>query len=239
MTDPGATAPPPPPLRVFAAGSLKPAFDPLAGASPGSLALEYANARDLEQRIVAGAPADVLASASPEHPALLRTAGLADAPVAFATNRLVIAVPQQSAAADVQILAKPGTRVVIEVGGIPLGDYTRELLERLDTIVGPGYAAAVMANVVEQEQTVDAVAALLLGGQADAAVLYATDVAARPGQLRAIEPPAGAAVPVTCVACAITSSSQHARATAWVEQLTAGEARASLREAGFGPPPAH
>jgi molybdate transport system substrate-binding protein len=224
-------------LRVFAAGSLKPAFDVLAKAA-GSIQLDYANARDLEQRIVAGAPADVLASASAEHPGLLHAAGLADAPVAFATNRLVVAVPAQSAARDVDVLAAPDTRVVIEVEGIPLGGYTRELLRGLDQIVGAGYAEAVMANVVAQEQTVDAVAALLVAGAGDAAVLYATDVAARPGLLRAIELPPGASVPVTCVACVIKASAQHARATAWVAGLTAPAASATLQAAGFGPPPA-
>jgi molybdate transport system substrate-binding protein len=224
-------------LRVFAAGSLKPAFDELAAAAPGSLQFDYANARDLKQRIVAGEPADVFASASPEHPALLRTAGLADAPVPFATNRLVVAVPAQSTASDVDALAAPGTRVVIEVAGIPLGDYTRELLRDLDGIRGAGFEAAVMANVVAQEQTVDAVAARLLGGGGDAAVLYATDVAARPGALRAIELPPGAAVRVTCVACAISASAHHAQATAWVGALTAPAAAATLRAAGFGPAP--
>ncbi len=231
MTDPGGA------LRVFAAGSLKPAFDVLAAAAPGSLHLDYANARDLEQRIVAGAPADVFASASPDHPARLRAAGLADDPAAFATNRLVIAVPQQSEAGDVGVLATPGTRVVIEVEGIPLGDYTRELLRGLDGIEGAGFAAAVVANVVAQEQTVDAVAERLLAGGGDAAVLYATDVAARPGALRAIELPPGAAVRVTCVACAISASAHRAQATAWVGALTAPAAAATLRAAGFGPPP--
>ena len=90
-------------------------------------------------------------------------------------------------------------------------DYPRVLLTRLDDITGDGFAARTFANVVDQVQTVDHVAARLLAGDADAAVLYATHVAARPGQLRAIDLPVGAAVAVTCVACVVTASGQPGR----------------------------
>jgi molybdate transport system substrate-binding protein len=223
-------------LRVFAAGSLRPAFEVLAERSPCTLRLEYANARDLARRIAAAEPADVFASASPEHPRALHAAGLVDEPRAFATNRLVVAVPAASARGDVSVLAEPGTRVVIEIAGIPLGDYTRELLARLDE-AAPGFSARVLENVVAQAQTVDEVAALLLAGEADAAVLYATDVAARAERLRALELPREVEVAVTCVACVVTVSERRATAGAWVDGLTASPAvRDVMRRAGFGPP---
>jgi molybdate transport system substrate-binding protein len=221
-------------LRVFAAGSLRPAFDVLAESAPGMLRLDYANARDLARRIAAGEPVDVFASASPEHPDVLHEAGLVDEPRAFATNRLVVAVPAASPADDVSVLAKPGTRVVIEVEGIPLGDYTRELLARLDE-AAPGFSARVFDSVVAQAQTVDEVGALLLAGEADAGVLYATDVAARPGRLRAIELPRAVGVAATYVACVVTETARRATADAWVDGLTASPAvRDVLRGAGFG-----
>jgi molybdate transport system substrate-binding protein len=205
-------------LRVFAAGSLRPAFDVLAESWHGTLRLDYANARDLARRIAAAEPADVFASASGEHPRALHEAGLVGKPQAFATNRLVVAVPAGSPADDVATLAEAGTRTVIEVEGIPLGDYTRKLLARLDDMA-PGFSARVFENVVAQAHTVDEVAALLLAGEADAAVLYATDVAARPGRLRAVELPREVEVAVTCVACVVAAA-----------------ARDVLRRAGFGPP---
>jgi molybdate transport system substrate-binding protein len=227
----------PEPLRIFAAGSLRPAFDRLAARSPQPLALTYANARDLAQRITAEEPADVFASASAEHPQALREAGRAGAPAAFATNRLVVAVAAASPADDAGVLAAGGTRVVIEVAGIPLGDYTRLMLLRMDGVAGAGFAERAMANVVAEEEVVDAVAARLLDGEADAGVLYATDVAARAPRLRAIELPAGARVAVTLVVCTTTSAADPARAAAWVQELFAPAAQAVLRDAGFGPPP--
>jgi molybdate transport system substrate-binding protein len=220
-------------LRIFAAGSLRPAFDTLAAASPVPLALSYANARVLAERIAAGAGADVFASASAEHPELLHAEGLVDVPRPFATNRLVVAVPAASAARDAGVLAAPGARVVIEVAGIPLGDYTRLMLLRMRA----GFAERVMANVVAEEQLVDDVAARLLAGDCDAGVLYATDVAARAPRLRAVEIPQAARVAVTLVACATASSADPARAAAWVAALAAPAAQAVLRGAGFGPVP--
>jgi molybdate transport system substrate-binding protein len=225
------------PLRIFAAGSLRPAFDTLAAASPVPLAVTYANARDLAERIVAGEPADVLASASAEHPALLHELGLAREPRAFATNRLVVAVPAASRARDADVLAASGSRIVIEVAGIPLGDYTRLMLLRMDDVAGAGFAERAMANVVAEEELVDDVAARLLEGRCDAGVLYATDVAARAPRLRAIEIPVGARVAVTLVACATTRAADPARAAAWVQELVQPPAQAVLRAAGFGPAP--
>jgi molybdate transport system substrate-binding protein len=222
------------PLRIFAAGSLRPAFDRLVAEAPQTLAMTYANARDLAERIGAGEPADVFASASAEHPRRLHAAGLLEAPRAFATNRLVVAVPRSSPARDAGVLAAAGTRVAIEVAGVPLGDYTRAMLAR----AGAAFAERAMANVVAEEEIVDAVAARVLAGDADAAVLYATDVAARAPALRAIEIPAAAAVAVTLVAAVTTATSDRARALAWVEALAAAPATlAILRAAGFGPPP--
>jgi molybdate transport system substrate-binding protein len=222
------------PLVVFAAGMLRPAFD--AADLAGERRVEYANARDLAARIVAGDDVDVFASASPDHPRQLRDAGLVGEPVAFASNRLVVAVPAGSPAADHRVLGEPGRRVVLEAPGIPLGDYTRELLGLLEQLDGGGgFRAAVLGNVVCEVQTVFDVADALLDGRADAGVLYATDVAARSGGLRAIELPVS--VGVTCVACVVGSSTRQAAAAAWVADLVGGPAGGVLRETGFGPPP--
>jgi molybdate transport system substrate-binding protein len=225
------------PLRVFAAGSLRPAFQRLAAVSPEALSITYANAGDLANRIIVGEPADVFASPSEEHPRMLADAGLVEAAWAFATNRLVVGVPRASAAGDVGVLAAAGTRLVIEVAGIPLGDYTRMMLWKMNAIAGAGFAERAMTNVVAQEELVDAVAARLLAGEADAAVLYATDVAARAPRLRAIAVPAAAQVAVTLFACVTTSTPDAQRATAWVEGLSAPSTHAILRSAGFGPAP--
>jgi len=158
-------------------------------------------------------------------------------PRPFATNRLVVAVPEASSAHNAEVLGAAGTRVVIEVAGIPLGDYTRELLLGMERLAGPGFAGRVLANVVAQEQLVDAVADRLLSGEADAAVLYATDVVARSPRLRAIEVPAAAGVAATYFACVTTTTTDRRRAVAWLNRLAAPRTRTIFRQAGFATAP--
>jgi molybdate transport system substrate-binding protein len=226
-------------LKVLAAGSLRAPFDTLAAewrrASASAVEVSYDNARALARRIEAGEPTDVFASASPVEPATLHAAGLVDEPRPFAANCLVVAVPAGSEATDARILARPGVRVVIEVEGIPLGDYTRILLDRLDECYEPGFGRAVLTNVVSQEQTVTAVVERLTRGEADAAVLYDTDVAAASDRLRAIRVPV--AVRGTYVIATVRDGPAPRAAAAWLALLAGPKGRSVLRAAGFDDPP--
>ena len=224
------------PLRVFAAGSLRSAFDALAEHWPGLVDIRYANAGVLAEAILAGEPADVFASASPQEPERLMGLGIAGTGWPFASNRLVVAVPAASDIVDVGALAAPGTRIVIEIAGVPLGDYTRELLDGLGAMHGRAFAQGVLDNVVAQRDSVDTVSAVVYDGEADAAILYATDVAASDGRLRAIEPPREAAVPATYVVCALRAAEQPADAAVWIDLTLGPLGQRVLRGAGFAPP---
>ncbi len=224
------------PLRVFAAGSLRSAFDALAEHWPGLVDIRYANAGVLAEAILAGEPADLFASASPQEPERLMGLGIAGAGWPFASNRLVVAVPATSDIDDVGALAAPRTRIVIEIAGVPLGDYTRELLDGLGELYGCAFAQGVLDNVVAQRDSVDAVSAVVYDGEADAAILYATDVAASGGRLRAIEPPREAAVPATYVVCALRAAEQPADAAVWIDLTLGPLGQRVLRGAGFAPP---
>lgn len=224
------------PLRVFAAGSLRSAFDALALHWPGPADIRYANAGVLAEAIVAGEPADVFASASPHEPERLAALGIAGPGLPFASNRLVLAVAAASAIDAVDALAEPGTRVVIEIAGVPLGDYTREMLDRLCGLYGRAFAQGVLENVVCQRDSVDAVSAAVYDDVADAAILYATDVFRSNGRLRAIELPREAAVPATYVLCALRAAARPGDAGVWIDLALGPLGQRVLRAAGFGPP---
>jgi ABC-type molybdate transport system substrate-binding protein len=128
----------------------------------------------------------------------------------FATNRLVVAIRGDAGGLDFLT-----ARFAIEVAGVPLGDYTRELFEHLP-----------VTNVAFQETNVDAVAQRVLDGDADAAVLYATDVEARP-ELRLVE--VLPTIRATYVAAVV---SRHPGAPAFVASLMDHPA---LMRAGFAP----
>jgi molybdate transport system substrate-binding protein len=194
------------------------------------VALTYSNAPDLARRIERGEPADVFASASAGDPARLHALGLTHAPAPLAANRLVVAVPATSPADGHDILIQASTRLVIEAEGIPLGDYTRELLHRLDRR-NAGFADAVHANVVHEEQTVDAVARRLYDGDADAAVLYATDVHASGGRLRGLEVPSWVNVRADYFIARVQGSEAAARD--WLALALGPAGRKLFSAAGF------
>jgi molybdate transport system substrate-binding protein len=225
------------PLQVFAAGSLRSVFDALSEHWPALVEIRYANALVLAEAILAGDPADVFASASPYEPGRLAGLGLAGEGRVFAANHLVIAVAAGSDSdAVVPGSPSPGRASSIEMAGMPLGDYTRELLDNLGAVCGCEFAQGVLDNVVTQRDSVDAVSRAIYDGEADVAILYATDVAASAGRLRAIELPRAVAVPATYVVCALRAAAQPADAAVWIDLTLGPLGQRVLRAAGFTPP---
>ena len=175
------------PLDVYAAASLAevfPQIDPDARFS-------FAGSDELATQIREGAPADVYAAASSKYPQELFDEGLVEEPVTFASNRLVLIVPRGNPAGDRErrrTCCEPGTRLVVAAEGVPVGDYTRTVLETL------GLSAA-LDNVVSNEDDVKGVAGKVALGEADAGFVYATDVMPVREAVRVIELPEGSQPP--------------------------------------------
>jgi molybdate transport system substrate-binding protein len=77
-----------------------------------------------------------------------------------------------------QDLARRGTKVVVAAEAVPAGKYSRETLQNLAGAPGfpPEYDRRVLANVVSQEENVKAVVAKVQLGEADAGLVYRSDV---------------------------------------------------------------
>ncbi|MEW6581997.1 MAG: molybdate ABC transporter substrate-binding protein [Actinomycetota bacterium] len=214
---------------VLAASSLAQAFTALA---PGNR-YSFAGSDQLAFQVTQGAPADVVATASPRYTQELFAKGLVERPRAFATNRLVVVVPVANRAAvrGVRDLARPGVKLVIGDAGVPVGAYARDALRRL----GLGVA---LRNVVSEEQDAGAIAAKVALGEADAGVVYATD--ARPVRDRvATVPVPAAAQPVIRYEVAVVTRAPHRDAArAFVRRLLGAPGRHELAAHGFRPPPA-
>lgn len=233
-------------LRVFAAASLSDAFAEIARrfelAHPGtSVRLNLAGSQQLAIQIEQGAAADVFASA--DTLAMARLHGrslLAGEPAVFARNRLVVIVPRANSAriAGIPDLARRGVKLVIGAGAVPAGRYTRELLGRLARV--PGYpadfAARALANVVSEEENVRSVVAKVRLGEADAGVVYASDVGpALTRVVQVFEPPAGAAVVATLPVAVVKGARLPARAREFVDLVLAAEGRRILERHGLVP----
>jgi molybdate transport system substrate-binding protein len=224
------------PLVVSAASSLKPAFEAYAkdfdAARP---AYAFAGSDELAAQIRAGAHPDVFAAANSKLPDALHAEGLVDAPVKFATNRLVIAVPSGTdRVRSVDDLAKKGTKVVIGAKDVPIGDYTRKVLGGLPPQTEP----AVLDNVRSEEPDVSSIAAKVAAGGADAGLVYATDVQASDGRLEAVPLPEKLQPVVVYEAAVVRGARRPDAARAFVAGLRTGAGTQVLEAAGFGPPPA-
>ncbi|HEY8489990.1 MAG TPA: molybdate ABC transporter substrate-binding protein [Dehalococcoidia bacterium] len=227
-------------LTVFAAASLREAFQELGAAyqaeHPGtSVTFAFDGSDRLRLQLEQGARADVFASADAAQMAQARAAGLLDGePQVFARNRLALVVPRANpggvhAAAD---LARPGVRVVLAAPAVPAGAYARELLRLLEADLGREYARRVEANVISQEQNVRAVLTKVELGEADAGIVYATDVT---DGVAEVPVPGVERVRVEYPAAVLRGSGRAAEARAFVAFLRSAAGQAILARHGFLP----
>lgn len=221
-------------ITVFAAASLKGTFTELAtrfeAKHPGTtVSLSFAGSSDLVTQITAGAPADVFASADTRNMARLSAAGLVDGnPVDFATNTLEIVVPPSNPASigSFADLARPGVKTVICQAQVPCGSATVEVEA----------AAGVRLTPVSEELSVTDVLGKVSSGEADAGLVYVTDVRAAAASVEGI-PFAGSARSVnTYPIAALGGSTSPAVSAAFVRFVVGPIGRSVLAAAGFGSP---
>ena len=223
-----------PTLTVSAAASLTKAFSAY-GRSFRSAAVRFSFGGSdlLAAQIRQGARPDVYAAANPTLPEALYAAHLVKRPIAFVSNRLVIAVPRgASRVSGLADLAKPGVKLVIGSPSVPVGAYTRTVLEKLGL-------TSVLSKVVSQETDVRAVTSKVALGQADAGFVYVTDARSVSDRVSVIRIPAWAQPRVRYEIAVVSKSSRKAAAQAWIKKLLSKKGQAVLARFGFLPlPPA-
>jgi molybdate transport system substrate-binding protein len=224
-------------LVVSAASSMTQALETCAArfgdAENADVKLSFAGSDELAAQIRQGARVDVYAAANTTLPDELYGDDLLEKPVEFATNELVLAVPQSSGVRSVDDVARAGTKVVIGSESVPIGAYTREVLAKLP----PGEETAILANVRSNEPDVKGIVGKLAQGAADAGFVYVTDVSASGGELDSIELPQDLEPRVTYGAGVVMRAEQPDLAKKFIDGLTHGACANALRRAGFGPPP--
>jgi molybdate transport system substrate-binding protein len=218
-------------LNVFAAASLTEAFNDekaaLRSSDSGlSLTYNFAGSQALVTQIKSGAPADVFASADQKTMQKLIDAGLVETPKAFARNRLEIAVapgnPKHiSGLAD---LEKPGVTLVLEDASVPAGNYARQAFAK---------AGLPAPKPASNELDVKSTLAKLTSGDADAVVVYVTDVKSAGSRVEGVEIPDSQNVIATYPIAAIKASKNLAAAEAFVDEIVTGRGQEALQARGF------
>ena len=171
-------------LTVFAAASLTDAFGEIGKSfdakTGGKTTFQFAGSQVLRTQLENGARADVYASANAAQFDPLVDAGLIVNAGIFTKNRLVVIVPKKGKAnvKTLADLAGAGVKLVIADKTVPVGVYTRQVFVALEKSgrYGSDFAARVQKNVVSEETNVRQVALKVLLGEADAGVVYTTDV---------------------------------------------------------------
>lgn len=221
-------------LTVFAAASLRAPFTALAGqfeaAHPGTtVTISFAGSSDLATQISQGAPADVFASADTKNMEKLGSAGLVEGtPTDFATNVLTIAVPPANPASITSFadLARPGVKAVICAAQVPCGAATKTLEQKTGTTLRP----------VSEESSVTDVLGKVVSGEADAGLVYVTDVRTAADKVKEIPFPEAAKAVNTYPIAAVRTSKNKDLAAEFIATVTGPEGRKVLSGAGFGTP---
>jgi molybdate transport system substrate-binding protein len=172
-------------LTVYAAASLTEALKEIGGLysekTGQQVDFNFGASNMLRTQIEQGAVVDVFASANKKEMDSLVQAGLVDGdPSEFAKNRLVIVVPKDNPARILipQDLARPGVKFVTAQPGAPVGQYTVTALEKMsaEAAFGSDFKSKVDANTVSKEENVRAVLGKVALGEADAGVVYVSDI---------------------------------------------------------------
>ena len=194
--------------------------------------LSFAGSDELAAQIRQGVKPDVYAAANTRLPADLHEEGLLSKPVEFATNELVIAVPLDSDVRELADLRREGMKLAIGSESVPIGAYTRELLDRLPH----GEGELVLDKVRSNEPDARGIVGKLTQGAADAGFVYVTDVMAAADELRVVELPPALRPEVTYAAGVVRGAKRRDEAGEYVDGLRDGACADALAEAGFGAP---
>ena len=231
-------------LTVFVAASLLRPFEEIAAelerATPGlAVRLNAAGSQQLARQLSLGAHAEVLASADERWMQFARQRGLVEPPVPLARNRLAAVFANRPGLGGMTLLnlASPGVKVVLAAPAAPLGRYAREALRRLGAArgFGPDFAARVEQGAVSLEQNSGAVIARVRLGEADAAIVYASDVRAADSTLRVVPIPEAYNVTATYPIAVVRGAAPAGPARAFVAIATGARGQAILARHGFMP----
>jgi molybdate transport system substrate-binding protein len=215
-------------INVLAASSLTKAFTALASgfeaAHNGSkVKLNFASSSTLAEQIQNGAPADVFASADQKNMQKLQDAGsVTGAPVVFAKNQMEIAVAPGNPGHITKVadLAQPGLIVVLCASEAPCGKYADQLLSQDHVTLTPKSREIDAKSTLTKVQT----------GDADAAIVYVTDVKGAAGKVDGVAIPTGQNVVATLPIAALKDSSNAALAKAWVDFVTSSANEKTLQD---------
>ena len=218
-------------IKVFAAASLTAAFNELGprytAAEGTKVTFNFAGSQALATQIQQGAPADVFASA--DIPNIDKVKDLVGTPQNFASNLLQIVVEKGNpkGVKTLDDLANPDLKVVLAAPDVPAGRYAKQVLDQAGVSVQP----------VSQEDNVKAVVTKVSLGEADAGIVYVTDVTAGGDKVQGVDIPREQNVVATYPIATVKAGKAQDKAQAFMDLVLSDQGQQVLSKYGFLPPP--
>jgi molybdate transport system substrate-binding protein len=219
-------------IKVFAAASLTAAFTEIGqqytAANGGTkVSFNFAGSQALATQIQQSAPADVFASADLTN--MDKVKDLVGTPQNFASNLLQIVVEKGNPKAvnGLEDLANPDLKVVLAAPEVPAGKYAQQALAKANVTVKP----------VSQEDNVKAVVTKVSLGEADAGIVYVTDVTAGGDKVEGVDIAEELNVLATYPIATVKASKAQDKAQAFMDLVLSDQGQQVLKQYGFLPPP--
>jgi molybdate transport system substrate-binding protein len=231
-------------LRVFAAASLTDAFNEIATEFKKQnggveVTFNFAGSSALRTQLEQGARADIFASADAGQMTQAKQSGvIAAGDRIFARNSLVVITPANNPAGvnAVTDLKKSGLKLVLAAPEVPVGNYSRQMLTKAaaDPAYGSTFSDDVLKNLVSNESNVKQVVAKVELGEADAGIVYGSDVTPSVApKLKTVAVPASINV-IAEYPIALTKDARNTRtAQAFIDFVMSSAGQAILKKWGF------
>jgi molybdate transport system substrate-binding protein len=220
-------------IKVFAAASLTGAFNKIGqdwtAANPNTkVTFNFAGSQALATQIQQSAPADVFASADTTN--MGKVSSQVDTPKNFASNllQIIVAKGNPKGIKGLEDLANPDNKVVLAAPDVPAGKYARQALDAQHVTVEP----------VSLEDNVKAVVTKVSLGEADAGIVYVTDVTAGLDKVEGVDIPDAQNVPATYPIAVVKDSAHQSQAQSFMNMVLSDQGQQVLKSFGFLPPPA-
>ena len=233
-------------LTIYAASSLTDAFEQLKDVfveqhPDVGIVMNFASSSTLAAQLIAGAPADIFASAAETQMSLVISGKriAEEAVKVFARNQLVLIAPADNPAGiqSLRDLANANVLLALAVEGTPIRAYSDALLDSLNDEYGADFSQRVLNNLVSEESNVRQATARVALGEADAAIVYQTDAAGEMGKaLLAIPVDPSFNQVASYPIAALSDSPSLALAEMFIEFVLSDEGQMILRAYGFCSP---
>jgi molybdate transport system substrate-binding protein len=231
-------------LTVFAAASLTEPFTEmgkrLEATYPGlKILYNFGGSPTLRTQLEQGAWADVFVSADAVQMELAKKSGVVqgDTPV-FVKNRLVVIVPRENPGkiAEFRDLARPGLKLDLAAPKVPVGNYSRQALQKATAEYGAAFAEGALKNIVSEEENVKQVVTKVQLGEADAGIVYVSDITPKVSNDVRMIPIPEAYNQIAIYPIALTQSVQNRLAAeVFINFVLSAEGQAALKAHNFIP----